>query len=504
MMKVINKYKSMSDAVKASLWFTFSNVLLKGIAFITLPIFSRLLTTSDFGLVSVFTSWTTLFSIIATLTLWGGVFNVFLVNRHSEINKIVSTLQGLATTITIFLSIIGFIFIETLSDLLGLPVIMTAAIFIDVLFQIPYNLWAGKQRFDYKYKAVVIISIIVAILNPLIGCIAVINVDVEFRAIARVLSIVGVNVALGIFITIVNFSKGKAFFDKIIWKSAFLFNIVLVPHYLSMEILSQSDRIMIKGICGDRSAGIYSTAYTFGMLLNLLSNAINSSYTPYVYKSIKEGKEKEIASKTNGVVLLVAIFCIALICVAPDVFMFMLPESYYPALSVIPPVAAGAFFMFLYPLFGSVEFYYGEKKYVTFASITGAALNIGLNYIFIKLYGFIAAAYTTLVCYMLFSVCHYIFMKLVLKKYHKENPYDWKFISLVSLIVSIVSVVMAILYGYNLIRWIIIAVIIILCVIFHKHLFSIVLSLFKKTTTNDNTLMNDLDKNIELDGDEKI
>mgnify|MGYP007102608312 CR=1 FL=1 len=38
-------------------------------------------------------------------------------------------------------------------------------------------------------------------------------------------------------------------------------------------------------------------------------------------------------------------------------------------------VTAGAFFMFLYPLFGSIEFYYEENRYVTAASLIGAGVN---------------------------------------------------------------------------------------------------------------------------------
>lgn len=101
MHELINKYKSMSKPAKASLWFVISNVMLKGISFITLPIFSRLLTTSEYGIVSVYQSWVSTISIITTLTVWGGGFNVGMVKYEERQKQLISAFQGLATTLTI-------------------------------------------------------------------------------------------------------------------------------------------------------------------------------------------------------------------------------------------------------------------------------------------------------------------------------------------------------------------------------------------------------------------
>ena len=132
----------------------------------------------------------------------------------------------------------------------------------------------------------------------------------------------------------------------------------------------------------------------------------------------------------------------------------MLPHSYYEAIWVIPPVTAAAFFLFLYPLFGSIEFYFEEKKYVTYASCIGAVANIVLNYFFITWFGFLAAAYTTLFCYICFSICHYYFMcKILRKKNFKQNLYDIKALTLISVILLISMFLLLCLYNHYLARW---------------------------------------------------
>jgi len=479
MNKLLSKYREFPAPVKASFWFVIANVLTKGISFITLPIFSRILTTSEYGVTSVYYSWVSIISILSTLTVWGGVFNIAMVNYPDQKNKIISSFQGLAVTITIGFFAVALIFLNPVSKIFGLPKILTIAVFIEILAQIPYNLWTSRQRFEYKYKATIAVSIISTIANPLFGYFAVISAT--HKAEARVLVGVAVQLIIGMICFITNEIKGHNFFDKELWSFAAKFNIVLVPHYLAMQVLNQSDRLMINRMCGSSDAGIYSVAYNFAMLLTLITTGINSSFTPYIYQSIKNNNEKRLAKQANGVVLIIAIMALALICIVPDVFKWMLPESYYPAIWVIPPVTAGAFFMFLYPLFGSVEFYYKENRYVTAASLVGAVANIILNYIFIKIFGFIAAAYTTLACYALFSICHYIFMKKVLIKNGIDSiPYDMKTITVISIAVIIISIAMTVLYNNSYVRWGVIVMLLVSCFAYRRKIIETIQSIMKK------------------------
>ena len=166
---------------------------------------------------------------------------------------------------------------------------------------------------------------------------------------------------------------------------------------------------------------------------------------------------------------------VTMVWLIPDVFRLMLPESYYPAIWVIPSVAGAVFFMFLFPLFGSVEFYYEAKKYVTIASILGALLNVGLKFIFIKIFGFIAAAYTTLFCYICFSIFHYFAMKIVLKKQGvTERIYDMKRIILISILLLISIIMLTLMYQNNIMRWCTLGAMFVLAVIFKEKIFNFV------------------------------
>ncbi len=62
-----------NKVVKVGSWYTVTNFFTKGISFWTIPIFTRLLSTENYGIVSLFTSWVGTFSIIISLDLMGSV-----------------------------------------------------------------------------------------------------------------------------------------------------------------------------------------------------------------------------------------------------------------------------------------------------------------------------------------------------------------------------------------------------------------------------------------------
>ena len=66
---IIKKIGSFPKGVKASIAFFLSSLVTKGIAFITTPIFTRLLTAEEFGQVSLYYTWYKLFGIIAMFCL---------------------------------------------------------------------------------------------------------------------------------------------------------------------------------------------------------------------------------------------------------------------------------------------------------------------------------------------------------------------------------------------------------------------------------------------------
>ena len=336
-------------------------------------------------------------------------------------------MQGLSTVSTFVLFVVYLMGKKLFDDFLELSFMLIIVMFVEFCFVSAYSLWCARQRFEYQYKKMIIATLFIANISPILGVITV--VLSENKANARILSYAFVQIGIGLVIYIYNIHKGKEFFVKEYWIFALCFNIPLIPHYLSMTILGQADRIMIGKMVGSSEAAIYAVAYNISQIMLLVTNAISNSFNPYTYRALKEKQYDKIKDHANTLLLVVAVGVILISCFGPEIVRIFAPIEYYDARWIIPPVALSVYFVFLYPLFSNIEFYFEANKFVMFASVIGAFLNIILNYLLIPICGYMIAGYTTLLCYIFFVVGHYIFHKIVLKKTLKiKNVYDTKFI----------------------------------------------------------------------------
>lgn len=114
--------------------------------------------------------------------------------------------------------------------------------------------------------------------------------------------------------------------------------------------------------------------------------------------------------------------------------------------------------MYMYTTIVNVEFFYDRNKFTMYISMSGALLNIVLNYIGIKMFGYLAAAYTTMICYILYAMGHYIYMTISVKKLLGiDRVFNTKRIVALSIIVLFCGIVIMALYDFAIIRYILIA-----------------------------------------------
>ena len=440
---IINKYKSLNPKLKASFWFMLCNILQKGVALLTTPIFTRILTSEQYGQYSNYQSWYSILIIFATLNLYGGVYNNGMIKYEDNRISFTSSIQGLSITSTIICFIVYIINYKWWNDWFQLSIFLIVMMFLDFVFSPSYSFWLLRNRFDYNYKSITAVTIISTLINPILAIYVVINT--EYKVEARVACHTLVVIAFALPFFVYHFAKGRKFYDRQIWKYALNFNLPLIPHYLSQIVLQQSDRIMITRLVGPSQTAYYSVAYSVSMLIMIITNAINSSLIPYIYQNIKlnnYNKIKNISLKLTG---LIASGCLVAVLITPEIIRLFATSEYYDAIWVMPPVCISVYFMFIFGLFSNVEFYFEKTKGIMFASIIAAIVNILLNYWLIPILGYFAAGYTTLMSYILLSIMHYIIYRktLITKKKAHYYPVDK------ILLISIITVTMMIVFSFT-------------------------------------------------------
>lgn len=470
----IEKYKNSSETFRASLWYTVCNVLTKGFALLSTPVFTRILSEEEYGSFSIFQSWFSILIIFTSLNIFLGGYTKGLILFKGKEDEY--TLSSLAQTtfITLLFSGIYFVNIPFWTKFFELPPHLMAGLFIELLLMPALDFWASRKRFDYQYKQYVAITVSMTLLSLVSGVISVLLSN--YRLEARVYSDVAAKAIFSGILFILILSNGKKIVLKKYWLYNFKFNIPLIPHYLSNYVLSQSDRIMIGKMVGNGEAGIYSVAYNISMMMNLIVNAINNAFTPYIYKSISEKETDGIKKATSPVFLFIAVLSIIIMSFAPEIIYIFAGEAYMDAIYIIPPVSASVFFIFLYAMFSNIEYYFQKTGWIALATSISAILNFVLNIIFIRIFGYYAAGYTTLICYIVLAFMHYIFYKKVMKSEMPEvkKIYDEKIILLSSILLLAAMLVMVLVYKLTLLRYSIIVVLIIGCIIKRKKIITAV------------------------------
>ena len=447
-----SKYRLMQEEARSSIILTICGVLQKGISFLIVPVYTRIMPSNAYGEYSVFLSWIELISIFATLNMWNYLIINGMTKYEDDRDKFISSLQGLSATLTLIWFVFYLMFNKLWEKSTGLSNPVMLAMFVELLTMPSFQYWCQRKRFEYEAKSVLVITIVLYILFPMVS-IPFILIATQ-KGIAAILGRAIISSIVYCFPFIDIWKKGKCFFNKEYWKYALKFNLPLIPHFLSMMVLSMSDRIMIERMCSASDAALYSVANSAGSGVMVINTAVLGSFIPFTYQNLKKNNISSIKKNASKILLLIGTINLIFILAAPEIISILGTEEYKKAIYVIPPIALSNMFMFLFNLFVNIEYYFEQTKQVAFASVVSAITNVVLNYICLPKLGFIAAGYTTLICYIIYSLGHYVLMRRACNKFLDGiKVYDMKGLIAICIGCLVVGVSVILIFPYAIIRY---------------------------------------------------
>ena len=465
-MNLVARYKELSVPKKASLWYLVSNILQKGISFFVVPFYVRILSASEYGHVMMFFSWYGILLIFVTLNLYCGVYTKAMVDYYQDRDRYTSCMQGLTTILTLLWFVLYLFFCDKWNELLETDNITSYLLFVCFLTSPSVTFWSVRQRVENKYRQMVYLTVAKSICTPLLCILLLLYTDL--RSFAMIWGMLIIESVFGLYFYIAQFVKGKCFYHRFYWLHALKFNIPLIPHYLSLVILWQVDRILVGNICGKDKAGIYSLATQVSMIMSVVTSAINNALVPWLYEQYRVKNYNGVRKASNELCMLMGTITFIVMLITPEILHIIGTEEYMDAMWIVSPIVLGTYLSFCYGLFVNISFYYSKTKYVALATMVGAGLSVILNLVLLPKFGFISAGYTSLTCYFVFLLLHYGFM---VKICHSElsgiSFYDDRFIWLSCLTLFIIMFLSLILYNMSFVyRYVIL--LIILCIFMKK------------------------------------
>lgn len=393
--------------IKNSLIYLSSSILSKSVPFLLLPIMTKYLTPEEYGVLSIY------LICISFYTAFIGM------NIHTNISKNFFKIEKkeLAVYIGNIFYILGFSFIVYFI----FTYILT--IFWNEVFSIPSN-WLLIIPF-------ISVMIMINELNTTIlrneqraymfGIFELSNMIIKMGLTILFLLIFSLNwysQVIGTFLGCllflilgIGYMKKRDYismkFDKEKIKSILNISIPLIPHVLGGVIIAMSDRFFIERMIGLEAVGIYSVGYMFGMVVMLFTDAFIKAWSPWFYKNLAEpsdSKKEKIVKYTY--IYIIGIFLLSIIISIVGIFIlpYFVDEKYFAAKEFILWISLGYAVQGVYKIFFPYLVHISRTTFLAFSSIMAAILNLIFNYVFIKEFGAIGAAYATILSFLVSAI----------------------------------------------------------------------------------------------------
>ena len=411
-MRLLRTYDALPTPAKAAVWFAVCSAVQSGASFLAIPFLTRLMSQEQYGIVTLYNSWRQIVIIFATLNVYAGVFNVGMTKWKDERDRYLSSMIGLTLVLVLIAAAVYLVFRNPLDALFQLDTPFMLIMFVQIFASTVFSLWSARERFEYRYKALLLVTFAYAFIGQAVSVLCTWSVqDDASKALVSVLSLSIALMVLALFIVGDACRKGRAFIDMRFWKHAVLFNLPLVPHYLATLILGQANRIMIASMNGKAEAAIYGVAYTVGLMIQIVTGAISNAMIPWLFGKLSKREPAGVSRLIELSTLGVGALNLLVVLAAPEIMSIVGPESYQEGIYVIPPVAASMLMTFVYGFFANIELFYEKKFGVALASVCAAVANVGLNLWALPRFGYLSAGYTMLTCYTLLALGHYLYAR---------------------------------------------------------------------------------------------
>ena len=400
------------DLTKNTIIITIGRISTQFVSFLLLPLYTALLSTSEYGTVDLITTLVQLFIPISSLMIDQGVFRYLLTCNSNKDKKQTITSAVIVLLVASALVIIVYGVLSIFSQnryKIWLLLILIVTAFSNLFLQMARGL---KQTKDYALasfgcSASTIVLNVICIVSLHMGATGMLLATFVGNLICCVFLFF--KLRIGKFINIGSFSKKSAI-------EQLKYSIPLVPNQLSLWVMNSSDRLIVASFLGASANGILAVSHKFPAIYMTFFNIFQLAWheTGAIHYFDKDRDE----FFTNIIKKMLSIFstlCLAIIVVLPIVFSWFINSSYNEAYNNIPIYMVAFLFNIVIGLLGVV--YVATKKTAEIAKTTviAAVINIVVNLGLIKTIGLYAASISTLVGYFVTMIYRIIDTRKYLK-----------------------------------------------------------------------------------------
>ncbi|MEA4997785.1 MAG: lipopolysaccharide biosynthesis protein [Candidatus Limiplasma sp.] len=434
-------------ALRAGVWYTISNIATKAILVLTTPIFTRVMTLSDYGVAANFTAWYSLLITFCTLNLTYSIGRAKL-DFPGRLDAYVGTMQVVAMLCSLLLAGLGIVFRQPVARLLDLPPKLVPLLALYLLFAPTTALYQAKYKYQYRYRENLFITGYTAVASVGVSLMLVFAMPQE-RYLGRVLGAVLPAVALGGVFWVQAARRGRLALERTFVRYGLMISLPLILNSLSLNILAQSDRVVITKVWGSEATAVYTLAYQYAILISLVLDSIGQAWLPWFHDAYAAGDHLPIRQNLKPLILLGCYVGAACIAIAPEAMHLLGGAGYREGRWAVAPIVLGLVCKFIYGNYEHIELHLKKTRYIAMGTVLATAINLALNLLFVPRFGFVAAGYTTFFSYFVLMSVHYGITRHGLH----VNVYDHRFMYLTILLETLLAMLLLWLDPYPLARF---------------------------------------------------
>jgi len=458
------------ELTKNTLIITIGNMCTKFITFFLLPLYTSLLTTTEYGIVDLLNTLVALLLPIVTFQIEKAVFRDLIENRENEQGKkkiISSSIFTVTMQIIIFFVIFLFVssFIENQYKIFLATNVITF-IYNSLALQIARGLGDNKR---YAAGSFVTASCTIALnIILLVG----INLKVNGLLIGTMVGQIIGTLYIFMYLKLYKYIDIKKYDFKCV-KELWKYSFPLIPNALSWWIFSSSDRVIVTSMLGVDQNGILAVSLKFSTIIVTLYNMFDAGWIESVSVHVDDDDIDVYYNKIFNIVLKIFVaLCAGMIACMPFIYPIMVDEKFNSGYVLVPISVASTIFNVIVGLVSVIYAAKKDTKAIAVTSGVSSVINICSHLILIKFVGLYAAVISTFLAFFTMSLYR---MHDVGKKYFKIHIYKNTIISAIIILgivlttyyinnklLNVLSLIITIIYVFILNRDIVKKIIVIL------------------------------------------
>ena len=418
----ISKPLRESTLVRNILIYGASSALSALVPFLLLPVLTKAMSPSEFGVYALFLMFVNLFTIFSGVNSNGAISVNFFKLHASSFSKFVVACY--------WVTLVSFIILLGIVDLFG-------------------QYFSRLLDFDENYlKLAVILGALNAIYISNLACIQSAEKPFLFMFLKLIQMLLEVSTTIVLVVLLANGLQGRLesyylaiavisllsiwamyknnflqiSFDFSFIKKALYFGVPLLPHTLSGIIIMFSDRLVLSSIEGNSSVGLYMAAMQISMLMMLFIDPVNKAYAPWLFRKLtslvgdfdSDLREKVIIVRsTYGYFIVLIMIALLLYLLMDVIFNVLVDYKYHESKICIPYFLCGFVFQGMYYSVTNYLFYYEKTFILSKISMCVSVIGVLLSLVLVFNAGLLGAS----IAFMLTNLCFFLCVWKISAKY---------------------------------------------------------------------------------------